>query len=359
MNKTMKMLLATTALVGYAGLAMAGNSIYIDESAGGQNQLVIDQSAATSATVGANGAPLTVQGTWHKISITQTGGGQSVVGPSAAPVLAAAGGNYVESDSSTSTGGNTHTVTAINAYGTVDNFAGGGTGASVTMANTTANANTLADNLVTNDTASGAINYTASISGGGNAVTNTITGADSIALNVSVSGNGNTITNNSTGSGAKVVSVSLASSGNTVTNQFNSTTTLPGDTATNGDQTSVLSADGTSKVDFTLVSTGAGNVSNIGLSNVIGGSSAAAGVYVSQSGTSDSIGSATFGTGGITGTAFTITGASGATAGSTLANDGTTTTGANGVVILQASNNALLSGSVTGTGSGYTVLIKQ
>jgi hypothetical protein len=368
MNKTMQMLLATTALVGYAGMAMAGNAIYIDESGagpGGQNQLTIDQSSATGSTVGGSSTPFTVKGNWAKISITQKGSGNTVTGTGGgAPTIAQiGGGSYVENDTG---GGNTHTVTAINAAGhsagTVAAFSSSdGTGAQATM---NGGGNSLTDNLTTNiaSGSSGNINYTAALLGASNTVTNTITGADSIALNVNLAGAGNTVTNHSTGSGNKVISVSLAnpSAGSTVTNEFNDTTTTAGDTAVNGNQTSVLSADSSSQVNYTLTSTTAGNVANVSLNNVAG-ASGAAGIYVAQSGTdANSIGTASYsyGSSPISGTAFSITGAVSATAGSTLSNSGGTTTGGNAVVILQT-GGAVLSGNVTGTGSNYAMLIKQ
>ena len=154
----------------------------------------------------------------------------------------------------------------------------------------------------------------------------------SIGLTVAATGSNNTITNTSVGSGAKTIDVSLASSGNTVSNSLTGA----------GDQSSTLTGDAATLVNYTMASPAASTMANVTLNGVIGALSAPAVVNVSQAGIGDNA-------------TLTVNG------GSTpyTMGVGLGTGGLAGVQVTQVSPGAYLNAVVTAANTGYTAHIVQ
>lgn len=341
MRKFMQLLVASTALATIAGAAGAAN--YIDIGIGGtttgtvktlaitQDDTNFTNAVAASGTAAAPVGQFAVNGPWRTITIGQTSGaaagnilsGSITSGSGTANDFIA---NYTTHG--TAAGNNVHSL-ALNAGTTAV--------ASIAVTNTGATANTITDKL----TATGAVSYTLNLDGTGNSVTNTIgqgtdLAATSIGLTVGATGDNNTITNTSTGSGAKVINVALLSSGNTVSNS------LTGD----GAQSSILTGDAATKVNYTMASTGAGTDATVTLKGVAGADGATpAVVNVSQSGAGDSAN-------------LTVNGYQNGTGGSVYTM-GTLGTGLAGVQVTQVSPGAYLFATVTAANNGYTANIKQ
>ncbi|KAA5613483.1 hypothetical protein [Rhodovastum atsumiense] len=367
-------LAASTAAMAIAVPAFAqnttegnANSIYIDaasNSAGSVNTLFIQQDStapsntvagktgtgeSTAASLGA-GTPFGVRGDWNKVSITQNKANNTLAGT--IKVKNGTGSKFVgtyttASTDSTKASKNTHfvdisadqTFTGVVNGQSVDNIAVNVTNTDATAA---AKPNVIKDTIAVN----GSLAYGLTVNGAGNTITNNVTntyassgeGASSgdTVLSLNVTGSDNTVTNSVYGSGGnKKVAVTLASSGNFVTNNFGAS-----GATVNGDQTSILTADGTSKIDYSLSSTAGNTYAKVALNDVRGASGATGKIQVTQSATGAYL-DLTVNSGGDTNTL-----------GTTLANN-------SGIVVTQASANATYVGTVTGNGAGYTVSIAQ
>jgi hypothetical protein len=350
--------LAALALAA-AGPAMAANTIKLDITGAGNGvkTLSITQDASNASntittTGAAGGAQIPIHGKWNSISITQTGAANVLkstgINGTAGSTTASLNLSY---DSGSSSGGNTHNLV----IGGATQPANATVTATVVNTDLAAGANTITDTLDgtslaytldidgTNNSvtdtiaASGAVTLSQTLHGGttgsGNTVTNTITGATSANVTLAAFSNGNSISNTSDGSGDKTISITLPSGGadgNTISNNF---------TGGSGTQSSTLLVNGTtSRVDFGLTASGATTTSAVTLTDVVGAAGAAAKLALSQTGNNTSL------TLGVTGTGFTM--------GSSLA-------GGAGVVITQASNNAVLNANIAASGNGYTYSISQ
>jgi hypothetical protein len=389
MRKIMTALLATSALVAFGAIAHADGGEYASGKAvGSQNNIFIDATSnsgsvgtlqigqdatAPSNTVSGNSGtplaspaaslnnPFAVKGGWNNVAINQTGALNVLAG--SIKVGTSANGKF---NAAYTTGGagsvsaNQHFV-AIDAAATPsssDSAIFGGSavdGIVIAMTNTdtgTGNNNVVKDTITT----AGNLTYKLMLNGKGNTVTNTIsnTPADevegnAVLLNVSATGDGNSITNNVYGDGnTKSIKVSLASSGNTVKNTFGAS-----GTPLDGTQTSILTANSGSKVDYTLVANGTevnddfSSYAKVVLTDVIGAASAAAKIGVNQTAAGAYLDLALIGTAGAMGTGLSYTPAGGSLA-----------TGY-GAVVNQASVGATTVATVTGNGAGYTVSISQ
>jgi hypothetical protein len=355
--------LAASALGAFAlvaaGPALAGNTIKLDATGAGNGvktlsitQDAVDNSNTITTTGAAGGAQIPITGKWNSIAITQTGTGNVLkstgINGTTGSTTASLALSYDAGDSS---GGNIHslviggTTAPANASVTAtvvntDSGAGVNTitdvldGGSLTyVLDVDGTDNTIADTVA----ASGAVNLNQTVHGGslgaGNTITNTISNATSASVTVAVFSDGNTITNLSNGTGDKTISITLPSGGtdgNTVSNNF---------TGGAGAQSSTLLVTGIgSKVDFGLVASGATTTSAVTLNDVVGVAGAAAKLALSQTGANASL-------------SLTINGGT-ATIGSALA-------GGAGVVVSQASSNAVLSANINAIGTNYTYSISQ
>lgn len=233
-----------------------------------------------------------------------------------------------------SAGGNTtlsETITASRANTVTNSLTAGGT-LGYTLAISGGNSNTVANTV----SASGAVSMNQTLTGGSNSVTDTIgTGTNGIQVasyteSLSATGSTNTIANTVEGGTAKTVTITLGGSGNTVTN---------GMWATAGTQSSTLTTNSGSKVNYTLVQgtqanpLAGGSTASVILNNVIGASSAQGVVNVTQS---------------APGTSVNFT-----------ANGGAFTLAGGGINITQASNNASLTATVNAHANGYAFNIHQ
>jgi hypothetical protein len=341
MHKFMRLLMASTALAMIAGAASASN--FIDINVGGattgtvqtlaitQDNVSATNAVAASGTAAAPVGTFAVNGPWRAITIGQTSG--------------AAAGNILSGSISSGSGTandftanyTTNATAAGNNVHSLALTAGTTALANIAVTNTGATDNTITDAL----TASEAVTYSLTLDGTGNKVINTIgqgTGnaATSIGLTVAATGSNNTITNTSVGSGAKTIDVSLASSGNTVVNSFGTVA---------GDQTSNLTADVGSKVNYELDSSAASTSATVNLNGVVGASTAAGGVNVTQSGIGDTANLTVNGyQNGVSGLVYAM---------------GTLATDTVGVRVTQVSANAILNAVVTAAAAGYTANIHQ
>jgi hypothetical protein len=221
------------------------------------------------------------------------------------------------------------TVTASRANTVTNSLTAGGT-LGYTLVISGGNSNTVSNTVST----SGATSMSQTISGGSNSVTDAVGGNVQVASyteGLSVTGSTNTIANTVDGGAAKTVNVTLGSSGNTVTNGMSAT----------DNQSSTLTANSGSKVNYTLV---AGTVAtplagtstaSVILNNVIGASSAPGIVDVTQSAAGTSVN-------------LTVNGGS-----------GPWTLAAGGINVTQGSNNATLTATVNAHANGYALNIHQ
>jgi hypothetical protein len=344
-----------------AGPALAANTIRLNITGAGNGvktlsitQDAVNNSNTISTTGAGGGSPVSITGKWNSIAITQTGAANvlksltGIKGDSSSTTASLA----LSYDSGTSSGGNVHSLviggatTPLNATVSatvVNTDTGAGVNTITDVLDGTAltyvldvngSGNTISDTI----NATGAVTMSQTVHGGtaasGNTITNTITGADSANLTVAVFSNGNTITNTSDGAGAKTISITLPSggaNGNTISNDF---------TGGTGAQSSTLLVNGTgSRVNFGLTASGATTTSNVTLTDVVGAASAAGKLSLSQTGNNASL-------------TLLVTGDTLATLGSSLA-------GGAGIVVTQASNNAVLNANVLLTGAGYTTSFAQ
>ena len=344
-----------------AGPAFAtGNTIKLDiTGTGAVSTLTINQDATNNSntittTGAAGGAQIPIRGKWASISIAQHGAGNvlegsgitGTAGSSTASLSltygsGSGGGNNVHS---LTIGGTTAPANASVTVSVINTDAANGQnavtdvldGSSLTYAlDVDGTANTVSNTVQ----ATGANNLSLTLHGGsagaGNTVTNTVTGATSSNITVAAYSDNNSITNLSNGSGDKTFSVLLptgGTNGNTVVNDFT------GGTGTQS--SSLLVTDTLSKVNFNLAANGAGTTSAVTLTDVVGAAGAAAKLALSQSGANDSI-------------ALTVNG-NGFAMGSSLGVNTDT-----GVLISQASNNAVVNTTVNAAAAGYVVSISQ
>ena len=292
-----------------------------------------------SLTIGATNVPVnpnvtisvantaTTPATGNKNAITDlidvSGGGTLTYG------LTVTGDTNTVANTVSAAGNNSlsETVTASRAN-TVTNSLTAGGAVSYTLAIGSGDSNTVSKTVST----SGATSMSQTLTGGSNSVTDAVGGNVQVASyseGLSVTGSTNTIANTVDGGAAKTVNVTLGSSGNTVTNGMSAT----------GNQSSTLTANSGSKVNYTLV---AGTVASplagtstasVILNNVIGASSAQGVVNVTQS---------------APGTSVNFT-----------ANGGAFTLAAGGINITQGSNNASLTATVNAHANGYAFAIHQ
>lgn len=350
--------LATTALAAAIGLmaspALAANVLRIDISGGGtaRTLTITQDSTAASNIVTANGlaggGQLPVRGAWNELIVNQQGTGNILQG-----ALTATGGSTTASlnlayGSAGDGGSNQHTLSVgqttapanpdidVSVLNTepeevgaeniiVDTLNGASLDYDLTInGSTTEVTNTIA--------ATGAVTLNLTVSGGtlvggGNTVTNTISGATSASVTVAVNSDGNAVTNTSNSAGAKVFSATLTgiANGNTVSNDF---------TGGSGAQTSNLTVTGaTSRVNFDLDSSSAGSTSSVTLANFVGAAGAAGNVTIDQTG-------------------------AGVTLGLTV-NGGAFTVGAGGVQVTQAGIGAVTDLVYNAAANGYAITILQ
>ncbi|MDR3525049.1 MAG: hypothetical protein P4L66_13225 [Acetobacteraceae bacterium] len=390
MRNSLKLLVATTALIGVTQLAHAtsANTIYIDatDNSGSVSSIAIVQDSTGSgnvvASTGAGTAALPIAGAMGNVSITQTGSGNVLSGGIKVAPSSGTAGDLTASYTSGSNGTNTDSLTIGSSHKPTSvggaSYSGGNSGSwtttgplSITMDATSGSAT--GNNAVTDALdATGALNYTLNVAGSANTIGNTlsgssiklnvnatgdsntvansITGAGAIALDVAMTGGGgsNSVTTNSTGGGAKTVVVQLASSGNTVDNELGSG---------GGAQTSTLVADSTSKVNYLLTQTtsGGGATANVTLNGAAGTSgvnNGQADITVAQ-GDSATANLTLYGGGYAMGpTAY----------GSSTYTGGLTSDGAAGgqyAVVVSQSAGAVLNATVTSNAAGFTAVFKQ
>lgn len=286
MRQSLKLLMATTALVGFAMSANATspNNIYIDatDNSGSVSSISITQDATAGAdnmvagNVGGTTA-FPIAGALGNLAVTQTGSGNKLHGAITVNPASGTAGDLTAHYTSGANGTNTHSLTIGNSAAPASiggaTYSSGWTTTgplSITMDATSGSAsgnNAVTDILNT----SGALNYTLNVAGTANTVQNTVTGssiklnvdaqgdsnsvtnsitnAGAVAVAVKLAGSSNQVTNNSTGSGAKTVIVQLASDGNTVDNELGSG---------GGSQTSTLVADASSTINYALTQNTAG-----------------------------------------------------------------------------------------------------
>ena len=362
MRNSLKMLAATTALIGLAQLAQA-NTIFIDatSNSGSVSSIAITQDAGGSGNVVAGNSggteALPIAGAVGNVSISQTGTGNVLSGSVKVAPSSGVAGDITASYTSASNATNIHSLTIGSTTGPAtiegaslsgNTVAAAGGPLSITMAATTAGStanNTVTDTL---DTA-GTLAYTLNVNGHGNSVTNTLSGAN-VTLYVGIAGSGNTVSNTGTGTGGdKNVAVSLASSNNTVTNALG---------ASSGDQTATLVADSLSKINYSLDQTAAASAAttaNVALNGVTGASGVNSGqaeIAVTQ-GDGASANLTLYGAGYAFGPSAYSTGTY---------TGGLTSSGATGgqySVVVAQSTGSILNANVTANAAGFTAVFKQ
>ncbi|MEJ2818688.1 hypothetical protein [Caulobacter sp. CCG-8] len=362
LGRTVRLLLmasaACAAMGAAADVALAANTLNIDISGGGTvrslriRQDNVGPTHVISANGATNGAAFPVRGAWNSIAITQIGQSNTLAGAvtSSASTTASLSLTY----GSGVTGGNNHhsltiggTTAPVNPSVTVAVINSDPTNATNTITDVLDGSSltyalTLngADNTVANTlAATGAVNVTETINGGalgvGNTVTNTITGATTITGTITIASDDNVVTNTSDGAGAKTFSVNLPSGGadgNTISTDF---------TGGSGTQISNLTVNGvTSRVDYSVVASGAGSTVNTTLSNAVGAAGAAGVVRVVQTGSGASLGLT------VNGGAFTM-------------GSDTVDSLTGGILVTQANPGASANLIVTAGGDGYTFAISQ
>jgi len=343
-------LLGATVLMGLSVPAWATglNEIRIDATAAGSVQaLSVTQDHANLANQvgGLTGgtSALQVKGTWKTVSIDQLGGTNVFNGSLKATGLSA----NATLSASYAGGKNTHSLeigtTTAPANPTV----------SIAVTNNGGGTNTITDTLDGN-----ALTYTLGITGTGNSLTNAVAASGAVILNqggggygitgnnntvgnsvagvtsfthnLTLAGNGNTIANTAINGGAKTITQDITGDGNTISMTLDAA----------GSQSSALTIDSGSKVNYTLLASAVGGAQTINLSNVIGASSAPAVINITQTAA-----------------------AAGATANLTVAGGtytmGATLPGGAGVNVYQNSPAAYLSATTTASTNGYTVNVTQ
>ncbi len=291
-TRTLKsILLAATAAIALTGAAAAANpnSIAIDVSgAGSTSTLAITQDDANLANSVSNLAgqgPLPVRGPWSTVSIDQEGGNNALRGS----LQSNTGSTTARLSASYAGGKNTHTpIVGATAAPTNPQL-------TISVTNNGAGTNTISDTLnasaltygltilgtgnsPTNSVAaSGAVALNQTITGSNNTVGNTVSGVASFTHNLALTGSGNTIANTANGGGAKTIGQTIVGSNNTVTVGLTGT----------GTQSSTLTTDSGTKVDFALASAADNSAAAVGLSSVIGAAGAAAKVMLTQTASAD------------------------------------------------------------------------
>jgi len=347
-------LLAATAVIALTAAAGAAgvNTIGIDSGAGTTNTLAITQDDANLANIVGNGVgtgSLAIVGPWDTVSIDQQGGNNAFKGTS----LKANAASTTASLTATYAGGkNTHTLNMgattapTNPQLTINvTNNGAGTNTMTDTLNGTAVTYGLTilgtSNSLTNSVAaSGAVALNQTITGSSNTVGNTVSGVASFTHNLALTGSGNTIANTANGGGAKTIGQTIVGSNNTVTVGLTGT----------GTQSSTLTTDSGTKVDFTETSAGNNTAAVVGLSNVIGAAGAAAKVVVNQTTLADN---ATANV-NVAGGAFTM-----GTINGSLASHGFAGSPNPGVYVYQNSPSATLNAVVTAGANGYTAKFFQ
>ncbi len=339
-------LLGATILMGLSapGWATSLNEIRIDATtAGSVKTLSITQDDAnlTNQVGGLTGgtSALPVKGTWKTVSIDQQGGTNVFNGSlkatsgSATATLGAsyAGGKNTHSleigtttapanptvaIAVTNSGLGTNTITdTLDGSALTYNLALTGTGNSLTNAVSASGA------VILNQ---GGGSY--GITGNNNTVGNNVSGVTGFTHNLTLAGNGNIIANTATNGGAKAITQAITGDGNTVSMTLDAA----------GSQSSALTVDVGSTVNYTLLASAVGGAQAINLSNVFGAAGGQAVINVTQTAA-----------------------ASGATANLTVAGGTYTMGGPVGVNVYQNSPAAFLSATTTANTIGYTINIAQ
>src|SRR5712691_179200 len=324
-------LLAATAAIALTGTAAAANpnSIGIDVSGTGSTSTLAitqdDANLANSVSNLAGNGPLPVRGPWSTVSIDQQGGNNALRGS----LQANTGSTTASLSASYAGGNNTHTLNV------------GGTAAptnprlTISVTNNGAGTNTISDTL--NGTA---VTYGLTILGTSNSLTNSVAASGAVALNQTITGSNNTVANTANGGGAKTIGQTIVGSNNTVTVGLTGT----------GTQSSTLTTDSGTLVDFTETSAGNNTAAVVGLSNVIGAAGAAAKVVVNQTTLADN---ATANV-NVAGGAFTM-----GTIPGSLVSHGFAGSPNPGVYVYQNSPSATLNAVVTAGANGYTAKFFQ
>jgi len=347
-------LLAASAVIALTGAAGAAgvNTIGIDSGAGSTNTLAIIQDDANLNNIVGNGVgtgSLAIVGPWDNVSIDQQGGNNAFKGTSlkanAASTTASLTANY-------SGGKNTHTLNVGAATAPTN------PSLTINVTNNGAGTNTITDTLngtaltygltilgtsnsLTNSVAaSGAIALNQTITGSTNTVGNTVSGVASFTNTLALTGSGNTIANTASGGGAKTIGQTIVGSNNSVTVGLTGT----------GTQSSTLTTDSGTKVDFTQTSAANNTAAVVGLSNVIGAGGTAAKVVVNQTTLADNA-TANVNVAGGTFTMGTISGS--------LVSHGFSGSPNPGVYVYQNSPSATLNAVVTAGANGYTAKFFQ
>jgi hypothetical protein len=347
-------LLAATAVIALTGAAGAAglNTIGIDSGAGSTNTLAITQDdAGTLANTVGNGVggSLAIVGPWDNVSIDQQGSNNAFKGTSlkanAASTTASltatyAGGNNTHTLNMGATTAPTNPVLTINV---TNNGAGINTisdtlnGSAVTYGLTIVGTG----NSLTNSVgASGAVALNQAITGSNNTVGNTVSGVASFTHNLAITGSGNIIANTASGGGAKTIGQTITGSNNLVTVGLTGA----------GTQSSSLTTDSGTLVDFTEASAGNNTAAVVGLSNVIGAGGTAAKVVVNQTTLADNATANVNVAGGLF-TMGTLTG--------NLTSKGFSGSPNPGVYVYQNSPSATLNAVVTAGKNGYTAKFLQ
>ena len=133
-------------------------------------------------------------------------------------------------------------------------------------------------NSLTNSVAAtGAVALNQTITGSNNTVGNTVSGVASFTHNLAITGSGNTIANTANGGGAKTIGQTITGSNNLVTVGLTGA----------GTQSSSLTTDSGTKVNFTEASAANNSAAVVGLSNVIGAGGTAAKIILTQTALAD------------------------------------------------------------------------
>jgi hypothetical protein len=347
-------LLAATAVIALTGAAGAAgvNTIGIDSGAGSTNTLAITQEDAVLGNIVGNGVgtgSLAIVGPWNTVSIDQQGGNNAFKGTS----LKANAASTTASLSATYAGGkNTHT---LNMGATT---APTNPSLTINVTNNGAGTNTISDTLngsavtygltilgtgnsLTNSvSASGAVALNQSITGSNNTVGNTVSGVASFTHNLAITGSGNNIANTASGGGAKTIGQTITGSNNLVTVGLTGA----------GTQSSSLTTDAATLVDYTQASAGINTASVVGLSNVFGAGGTAAKIILTQTALADNA-TANVNVSGGTFTMGTVNGNIPSLPGSPGTNPG--------VYVYQNSPSATLNAVVTANKNGYSAKFTQ
>jgi len=340
-------LLGATILMGLAAPAWAAglNEIRIDATTAGSVQTlsITQDTAHPDNQVGGlagGSSTLPVKGSWKTVSIDQLGatnvfnGSLKATGGSANATLTAsyAGGKNTHSLEIGTTLAPANPTVAIavtnNGLGTntiTDTLDGSALTYNLALTGT---GNTLTNSV----SATGPVTLNQGITGNNNTIGNTVSGVASFTHTLTLAGSGNTIANNASNGGAKTITQAITGAGNTVSMTLDAA----------GSQSSALTVDSASTVNYTLLASAVGGAQVINLSNVVGAASAPAVINVTQTA------AATGATANLTVAGGTYTMGTGVGAG-----------GLAGVSVYQNSPGAYLSAVTTANTNGYTVNIAQ